>query len=258
VASIHPTAVVQAGARVAEDVQIGPYCLVGEHVEIGPGCVLRAHVVVSGHTRLGANNRVYPFACLGEGPQDKKYRGEPTRLEIGDNNTIRECCTLNLGTTQDTGVTRIGDNNWIMAYAHIAHDCRIGSNAVLANGSQLAGHVLIGDHVILGGGTLVHQFCRIGAHAFTAGGSVVLRDVPPYVMAGGNSAQPHGINSEGLRRRGFAAGVIEAIRRAYKTLYRTQLSFEQAKQAIAEQAKEVRELDILAQFLATTERGIIR
>jgi UDP-N-acetylglucosamine acyltransferase len=258
VASIHPTAVVQAGARVAEDVQIGPYCLVGEHVEIGPGCVLRAHVVVSGHTRLGANNRVYPFACLGEGPQDKKYRGEPTRLEIGDNNTIRECCTLNLGTTQDTGVTRIGDNNWIMAYAHIAHDCRIGSNVVLANGSQLAGHVLIGDHVILGGGTLVHQFCRIGAHAFTAGGSVVLRDVPPYVMAGGNSAQPHGINSEGLRRRDFAAGVIEAIRRAYKTLYRTQLSFEQAKQAIAEQAKEVRELDILAQFLATTERGIIR
>ena len=256
--SIHPTALVAAGARVADDAQIGPYCVIGEHVEIGSGCVLGAHVVVSGHTRLGRNNRIYPFACLGEGPQDKKYRGEPTRLEIGDNNTIRECCTLNLGTTQDIGVTRVGDNNWIMAYAHIAHDCQIGSNVVLANGSQLAGHVLIGDYVILGGGTLVHQFCRIGAHAFTAGGSVVLRDVPPYVMAGGNSAQPHGINSEGLKRRGFTPESIETIRRAYKTLYRTQLTFEQAKQAIAEQAQQARDLDILAQFLATTERGIIR
>jgi UDP-N-acetylglucosamine acyltransferase len=256
--SIHPTALVAAGARVADDAQIGPYCVIGEHVEIGSGCVLGAHVVVSGHTRLGRNNRIYPFACLGEGPQDKKYRGEPTRLEIGDNNTIRECCTLNLGTTQDIGVTRVGDNNWIMAYAHIAHDCQIGSNVVLANGSQLAGHVLIGDYVILGGGTLVHQFCRIGAHAFTAGGSVVLRDVPPYVMAGGNSAQPHGINSEGLKRRGFTPESIETIRRAYKTLYRTQLTFEQAKQAIVEQAQQARDLDILAQFLATTERGIIR
>ena len=183
---IHPTAQVHAGARIGDDVEIGAYCVVGEHVEIGAGTVLRSHVVVSGHTRLGRNCRVFPFACLGEGPQDKKYKGEPTRLEIGDNNTIRECCTLNLGTTQDEGVTRVGDNNWIMAYAHIAHDCQVGSNVVLANGSQLAGHVSIGDHVILGGGTLVHQFCRIGAHAFTAGGSVVLRDVPPYVMAGGN------------------------------------------------------------------------
>jgi UDP-N-acetylglucosamine acyltransferase len=257
-AAIHPTAVVHAGARVADDVQIGPYCVIGEHVELGNGCVLGAHVVISGHTRLGHGNRVYPFACLGEGPQDKKYRGEPTRLEIGDNNTIRECCTLNLGTTQDIGVTRVGDNNWIMAYAHIAHDCQVGSNIVLANGSQLAGHVTLGDYVILGGGTLVHQYCRIGAHAFTAGGSVVLRDVPPYVMAGGNSAQPHGINSEGLRRRGFTPEAIETIRRAYKTLYRTQLGFEQAKQAIAEQAQAATELAILAQFLASTERGIIR
>ena len=255
---IHPTAQVHAGARIGDDVEIGAYCVVGEHVEIGAGTVLRSHVVVSGHTRLGRNCRVFPFACLGEGPQDKKYKGEPTRLEIGDNNTIRECCTLNLGTTQDEGVTRVGDNNWIMAYAHIAHDCQVGSNVVLANGSQLAGHVSIGDHVILGGGTLVHQFCRIGAHAFTAGGSVVLRDVPPYVMAGGNSATPHGINSEGLKRRGFTPESIETIRRAYKTLYRSKLGFEEAKQAIAELARNVPQLEILAQFLVSTQRGIVR
>jgi UDP-N-acetylglucosamine acyltransferase len=258
VAAIHPTAVVHPGARLAPDIEIGPFCVIGEHVEIGPGAVLGAHVIVSGHTRLGRNNRIYPFACLGEGPQDKKYRGEPTRLEIGDNNTIRECCTLNLGTTQDIGVTRVGDNNWIMAYAHIAHDCQVGSSIVLANGVQLAGHVSIGDHAILGGGTLVHQFCRIGAHAFTAGGSVVLRDVPPYVMAGGNSAQPHGINSEGLKRRGFTAETIDTIRRAYKTLYRTKLGFEEAKQAIASQAQGVPALQILAEFLVSTQRGIIR
>jgi UDP-N-acetylglucosamine acyltransferase len=257
-AVIHSTALVHSGARLAEDVQVGPFCVIGEHVEIGAGGVLGAHVVVSGHTRLGRNNRIYPFACLGEGPQDKKYRGEPTRLEIGDNNTIRECCTLNLGTAQDIGVTRVGDDNWIMAYAHVAHDCQVGSNIVIANGVQLAGHVSIGDHAILGGGTLVHQFCRIGAHAFTAGGSVVLRDVPPYVMAGGNSAQPHGINSEGLKRRGFAADTIETIRRAYKTLYRTKLGFEEARQAIGEQAKRVPALEMLAEFLASTQRGIIR
>ena len=255
---IHSTAQVHAGARIDDDVEIGAYCVVGEHVEIGAGTVLRSHVVVSGHTRLGRNCRVFPFACLGEGPQDKNYTGEPPRLEIGDNNTLRECCTLNLGTTQDEGVTRVGDNNWIMAYAHIAHDCQVGSNVVLANGSQLAGHVSIGDHVILGGGTLVHQFCRIGAHAFTAGGSVVLRDVPPYVMAGGNSATPHGINSEGLKRRGFTPEAIETIRRAYKTLYRSKLGFEEAKQAIAELARNVPQLEILAQFLVSTQRGIVR
>lgn len=258
VTAIHPTAVISAGARLAPDVEVGPYCVIGEQVEIGAGSVLGAHVVIGAHTRLGRNTRVYPFACLGEGPQDKKYRGEPTRLEIGDNNTIRECCTLNRGTAQDKGVTRIGDNNWIMAYAHVAHDCEVGSNVVLANATQLAGHVTIGDHVILGGGTLVHQFCRVGAHAFTAGGSVVLRDVPPYVMAGGNSAQPHGINSEGLKRRGFQAETIEAIRRAYKTLYRSQLGFDDAKLAIAEQASQVPQLQVLAEFLASTERGVIR
>jgi UDP-N-acetylglucosamine acyltransferase len=255
---IHPTAIVHPGARLAPDVQIGAYCLIGEHVAIGPGTVIGPHVVISGHATLGRNNRVYPFASLGEAPQDKKYRGEPTRLEIGDDNTIRESCTLNLGTAQDSGVTSIANGNWIMAYSHLAHDCHLGSHIVLANGVQLAGHVTIGDHVILGGGTLVHQFCRIGSHAFTAGGSVVLRDVPPYVMAGGNSAQPHGINSEGLRRRGFSAESIDHIRRAYKTLYRSKLSFDEARQAIREQAHSVPEVAVLSEFLASTERGIIR
>ena len=255
---VHATSLVHPNARLGRQVEIGAFCIVEENVEIGDGTVLGHHVVVRGHTRLGRNNRIHSFACLGEPPQDKKYRGEPTRLEIGDNNTIREYCTLNLGTAQDVGITRLGDNNWIMAYAHVAHDCQVGSNVVLANSSQLAGHVVIGDYVILGGGTLVHQFCRIGAHAFTAGGSVVLRDVPPYVMAGGNSAQPHGINSEGLKRRGFSGEDIEHIRRAYKTLYRSQLGFQEAKAAIAEQAQANAQLRILSEFLATTERGIIR
>lgn len=255
---VHATSLVHPNAHLGRQVEIGAFCIVEEEVEIGDGTVLGHHVVVRGHTRLGRNNRIHSFACLGEPPQDKKYRGEPTRLEIGDNNTIREYCTLNLGTAQDVGITRLGDNNWIMAYAHVAHDCQVGSNVVLANSSQLAGHVVIGDYVILGGGTLVHQFCRIGAHAFTAGGSVVLRDVPPYVMAGGDSAQPHGINSEGLKRRGFSNEDIEIIRRAYKTLYRSRLGFQEAKAAIAEQAQSNAQLRILSEFLATTERGIIR
>ena len=256
--AIHPTAVVDPGARLAEGVRVGAFCVIDGHVELGAGTLIGHHVVITGHTRLGRNNRVYPFACLGEAPQDKKYRGEPTLLTIGDNNTIRECCTLNVGTAQDSGVTSLGDSNWIMAYAHVAHDCHLGSNIVLANAVQLAGHIAIGDHVILGGGTLVHQFCRIGAHAFTAGGSVVLRDVPTYVMAGGNSAQPHGINAEGLKRRGFSPESIDGIRRAYRTLYRSKLSFEEAKAAIAEQAQEAAELMFLSEFLATSQRGIIR
>jgi UDP-N-acetylglucosamine acyltransferase len=177
---IHPTAIVYPGARLAGDVEVGPYSVIGEHVEIGPGTRIGPHVVITGHTRIGRNNRVFQFASLGDVPQDKKYGGEPTRLEIGDNNTIRECCTFNVGTAYDAGITRLGNDNWVMAYTHVAHDSQIGNNTVLANSVQLAGHVLIGDFAILGGATLVHQFCHIGAHAFTAGGSVVLRDVPPY------------------------------------------------------------------------------
>jgi UDP-N-acetylglucosamine acyltransferase len=255
---IHPTAIVHPGAHLADDVEVGAYAIIGEHVHIGPGCCIGPHTVVTGHTRLGTNNKVFQFVSLGDAPQDKKYAGEPTCLEIGDNNTIREFCTLNVGTTHDVGVTRLGDNNWIMAYSHVAHDCQLGSHIVMANSVQLAGHVVLGDHVILGGATLVHQFCRVGAHAFTAGGAVVLRDVPPYVMAGGNSAQPHGINSEGLKRRGFSPQAIERIRRAYKTLYRSGLSFEEARRAIAEQAEDFEELQMFSGFLETTSRGIIR
>jgi UDP-N-acetylglucosamine acyltransferase len=255
---IHPTAIVAPGAQLAADVEVGPYTIIGEHVEIAAGTRVGAHAVITGHTRIGSGNHIFQFVSLGEVPQDKKYNGEPTRLEIGDHNVIREFCTFNVGTAQDIGVTRLGNHNWVMAYVHLAHDCQIGSHTILANGVTLAGHVIIEDHAILGGATLVHQFCRIGAHAFTAGGSVVLRDVPPFVMAGGNSAQPHGINSEGLKRRGFDVGAIESIRRAYKTLYRSGLGFEEAKQAIAEQAGDCEPLRALAAFLAASERGIIR
>ena len=256
---IHPTAIVHPGAKLAPDVEIGAYTVIGEHVEIGPGTSVGPHAVIAGHTRIGRGNRIFQFASLGEMPQDKKYGGEPTRLEIGDHNTIREFCTFNTGTVQDAGVTRLGDHNWVMAYVHLAHDSQVGSHTVLANTVTLAGHVAILDHVVLGGGTMVHQFCRVGVHAFVAGGSIVLRDVPPYVMAsGGTSAEPHGVNAEGLRRRGFSPSAIESIRKAYKTLYRAGLGFEEAKQIIAEQARETPELQVMVDFLAESTRGVIR
>jgi UDP-N-acetylglucosamine acyltransferase len=256
---IHPTAVVHPGAKLAPDVEIGAYTVIGEQVEIGAGTTVGPHAVITGHTRIGRANRIFQFVSLGEIPQDKKYGGEPTRLEIGDHNTIREFCTFNTGTVQDVGVTRVGDHNWIMAYVHLAHDTQVGNQTVLANMVTLAGHVTVHDHVILGGGTMVHQFCRVGTHAFVAGGSIVLRDVPPYVMAGGGtSAEPHGVNTEGLKRRGFTPSAIESIRRAYKTLYRSGLGFEEAKESIAEQARATPELQVLVDFLAGSERGVIR
>jgi UDP-N-acetylglucosamine acyltransferase len=256
---IHPTAIVHAGAELAPVVEIGAYTVIGEHVEIGAGTIVGPHAVIAGHTRIGRANRIFQFVSLGEVPQDKKYGGEPTRLEIGDHNVIREFCTFNTGTVQDVGVTRVGDHNWVMAYVHLAHDSQVGSHTVLANMVTLAGHVAVHDYVILGGGTMVHQFCRVGVHAFVAGGSIVLRDVPPYVMAsGGTSAEPHGVNTEGLRRRDFSAETIDSIRRAYKTLYRSGLGFEEAKRVIAEQARETPELQVMADFLAGSERGVIR
>ena len=256
---IHPTAIVHAGAELAPDVEIGAYTVIGKHVEIGAGTIVGPHAVISGHTRIGRANRIFQFVSLGEVPQDKKYGGEPTRLEIGDHNVIREFCTFNTGTVQDVGVTRVGDHNWVMAYVHLAHDSQVGNHTVLANMVTLAGHVAVHDYVTLGGGTMVHQFCRVGAHAFVAGGSIVLRDVPPYVMAsGGTSAEPHGVNAEGLRRRDFSPETIESIRRAYKTLYRSGLGFEQAKRIIAEQARETPELQVMADFLAGSERGVVR
>jgi UDP-N-acetylglucosamine acyltransferase len=256
--SLHATAIVDPAATLAADVEVGPYTIIGPYVEIGPGCRIGPHAVIKGHTRIGANNRIFQFVSLGEIPQDKKYNDEPTRLEIGDNNTIREFCTFNIGTVQDGGVTRLGNNNWIMGYVHLAHDCQVGNNTILANNVQLAGHVVVGDHAILGGFTGVHQFCRIGAHAFTGGASVVLKDVPPYVTASGNPAKPFGINAEGLKRCGFSAEAVAAIKRAYRTIYRSGDTVEQALAALAQQAATCAEIQPLIDFLAVPGRGIIR
>jgi len=255
---IHPTAIVHPGARIGANVEIGPYSVIGEHVEIGDGTRIGPHVVIEGHTRIGRENRIFQFASLGGMPQDKKYRDEPTRLEIGDRNLIREFCTLNTGTVQDAGVTRIGSDNWIMAYVHIAHDCQVGDNTIFANNAQIAGHVHVGDWAILGGMTGVHQFVRIGAHAMTGGCSLLLQDLPPYVTCAGNPAKPFGINSEGLKRRGFSPDAVAAIRRAYKTLYREGLGLDDAKAALAQQRAEYGEVGLLVDFLDTATRGIAR
>jgi UDP-N-acetylglucosamine acyltransferase len=257
-AAVHPTAIVHPGARLASGVEIGAYSLVGEHVEIGDGTRIGPHAVLNGHTRIGCENRIFQFCSIGEIPQDKKYANEPTRLEIGDRNTIREFCTLNCGTAQDIGVTRLGNDNWIMAYVHLAHDCQVGNHTIFANNSQLAGHVEVGDWAILGGFTAVHQFVRIGAHSMTAIGSVLLQDLPPYVTVSGNTAHPHGINSEGLKRRGFSPDAIMAIKRAYKTLYKSGLQLAEAQAAIAAVSAATPELQRLAEFLAEAGRGIIR
>jgi len=255
---IHPTAIIGEGAKLAPDIEIGAYSIIGAHVEIGAGTKIGPHVVISGHTRIGVDNQIFQFASLGEIPQDKKYAGEPTRLEIGDRNVIREFCTVNCGTVQDAGVTKIGNDNWIMAYVHVAHDCQIGHNTIFANNASLAGHVHVNDHAILGGFTLVHQFCRIGSHVITGLGSAVFQDIPPYVTAAGNPAKPHGINSEGLKRRGFSGDAITHIKRAYKSLYRSGLSLEEAKAGLAEQVVAHPEISLLLDFLAGSSRGIVR
>ncbi len=257
-ATIHPTALIDPGAQLGENVSIGAYSVIGAGVEIGDGTSVGPHVVIEGPTRIGRDNRIFQFSSLGAEPQDKKYGGEPTRLEIGDRNTIREFCTFNRGTAQDVGTTRVGSDNWIMAYVHLAHDCQVGDHTIFANNAQLAGHVHIGDWAILGGFTVVHQFVRIGAHCLTAMGTILLQDVPPFVTAAGNPAVPHGINSEGLKRRGFSPEAIAALRRAYKTLYRSGLKLEEASVAIAAAASEEPALAPLADFLATPGRGLIR
>ena len=254
----HPTALIHPDAKLADDVEIGAYSIIGGHVEIGVGTSVGPHVVIGGHTRIGANNRIFQFNSLGEIPQDMKYADEPTRLEIGDNNTIREFCTFNLGTAQDAGVTRIGNNNWIMAYVHLAHDCQIGNHTIFANNAQLAGHVRVDDHAILGGFTAVHQFCQIGAHVITGMGTILLQDIPPYVTVSGNPAAPYGINSEGLKRRGFSRDAVMAIKRAYKTLYKSGLTLDEARETILGQADAHPELHALADFLSHSQRGIVR
>ncbi|HQO29100.1 MAG TPA: acyl-ACP--UDP-N-acetylglucosamine O-acyltransferase [Accumulibacter sp.] len=255
---IHPTAIIHPGARLGQQVSVGPYSIVGEFVEIGDHTVIGPHVVITGRTRIGRDNRIFQFCSLGEEPQDKKYAGEPTCLEIGDRNTIREFCTFNVGTAQDIGITRVGDDNWIMAYVHIAHDCQVGNRTVFANNAQLAGHVHIDDWTVLGGYTGVHQFCRIGAHTMTAVGTVVLQDVPPFVMAAGNTATPYGINAEGLKRRGFSSEALLALKRAYRTLYKSGLMLDEAREKLQEQAREHPEIQPLVDFLAVSKRGIIR
>lgn len=255
---IHPSAIVEPGAKLGARVEIGPWTFVGNGVEIGDDCCIGPHCVLKGPTRLGRQNRIYAFCSIGEQPQDKKFKGdEPVRLEIGDRNTIREYCSINRGTPGGGGVTAIGNDNWFMAYCHIAHDCRVGNHTVFANNATLAGHVEIHDYAILGGFTGVHQFCRVGESAFTAISAVLVKDVPPYVMAGGNTARARAINREGLRRRGFEREAIEAIAHAFKTLYRQGLRREDALDELEAQARARPEVARFVGFIRQSHRGIV-
>jgi len=255
---IHPTALVDSGAELATDVEIGPFSIIGPRVTIGAQTVVGPHVVVTGCTRLGARNRLFQFTSIGEIPQDRKYGGEPTTTTIGDDNVFREFVTIHAGTTQDRGDTAIGNGNLFLAYTHVAHDCVVGNWTTFSNNAQIAGHVHLGDWVVLGAYAGVHQFCRIGAHAMLAAGAIVLQDVPPFVTAAGYPAKPHGTNNEGLRRRGFSAEDILAVRRAYKTLYREGRPLDDARAELVRAAQASPALAPLVEFLADTGRGIIR
>jgi UDP-N-acetylglucosamine acyltransferase len=264
VTAIHPTAVVDAAAQIDSSVTVGPYTVIGPHVRIGAGTTVGPHCVIEGHTTIGRDNRIFQFSSLGAIPQDKKYAGEPCELVIGDRNTIREFCTFNIGSPGDTGVTRVGNDNWLMAYVHLAHDCIVGDHTIFANNSQLAGHVHVGDWVILGGFTVVHQFVRIGAHSMTAMCSLLFADVPPFVMCQGQPAQARSMNYEGLRRRGFSPTRISAVKAMHKLLYRDDLTLEAAKGRIAELGSSEPELaadaELMRSFLDQTspQRGIVR
>ena len=255
---IDPHALVSPQAQLAADVTVGPFSIIGPDVQIGPRTVVGPHVVINGPTRIGADNRFFQFASIGDAPQDKKYNGEPTRLEIGDRNVFRESCTVNRGTVQDAGVTRVGNDNLFMAYSHVAHDCSVGDNVVFANCAALAGHVEIGDWVILGGLTAVHQHVKIGAHAFLAGGAIVQRDVPPYVMVAGNPAQPHMVNSAGLKRRGFDEEQVKNIRNAYRVLYRSDLKLSEALEKLRPLSETRVEIKAFTDFITSSTRSIVR
>ena len=255
---IHPTASVAPDAELADGVEVGAYAVIGAGVVIGAGTIVGPHAVVQGPTRIGAGNRIFQFASVGSDPQDKKYAGEPTRLEIGDRNVIRECVTLNRGTTKEAGVTTIGDDNLFMAYSHVAHDCHVGNQCVLANNATLGGHVHLGDWVIMGGLSGVHQFCKVGAHAFIANNAAVTRDVPPYVMAVGQPAAAHSINSEGLKRRGFTPEQIRNLRNAFRLLYRSGLKLDDATAQLAALAQEQPEVRLIVEFLPQSTRSIVR
>ena len=255
---IHPTAIVNSKANLDSSVKVGPYSIIDADVSIGAGSVIGNHVTITGNTTIGKNNYIYHYSSIGESPQDKKYNQEKTFLEIGDNNTIREFCTFNRGTAQDQGLTKIGNDNWIMAYVHLAHDCEIKNHTILANNTSLAGHVTIDDYAILGGFTLVHQFCKIGSHIITAVNTVVFKDIPPYIIAAGYDAKPNGINVEGLKRRGFDPKIITKIKEAYKILYRKGLSLNEAEAQIKLLSKDTKELNLYTDFIAKSTRGIIR
>jgi UDP-N-acetylglucosamine acyltransferase len=260
---IHPTAIIDPKAQINSNVEIGAYSIIGPHVSVGAGTKIGPHVIIEGHTTIGCDNQFFQFSSIGAAPQDKKYANEPTRLVIGDRNIIREFCTFNVGTVQDGGVTTLGNDNWIMAYVHIAHDCHVGNHTIFANNAALAGHVEIGDWVIMGGFSNTHQFCKIGAHAMVGMSTSLTQDVPPYVMLNGNPAAAHGINSEGLKRRGFSKEQITAIRQAYKTLYKSGLTLEEAKQALDQEiasleSNSVASVKLFRDFLDTTTRGIVR
>ena len=257
-ATIHPTALVDPGATLGDDVDVGPYAILGAEVTVGAGTRIGPHVVITGRTSIGARNRIFQFASVGEIPQDRKYGGEPTTTTLGDDNVVREFVTIHAGTAQDRGATTIGNGTWFLAYTHVAHDCIVGNFTTFSNNAQIAGHVTIGDWVVLGAYAGVHQFCRIGAHAMLAAGAIVLQDVPPYVTAAGYPAKPAGTNNEGLRRRGFSAAEIAAVRRAYKTLYRNGLSLEAARDALAAAARDTPLLAPLVEFISGSVRGIVR
>lgn len=255
---IHSTAIVSPKANIAADVEIGPYSIIGDDVQIGSNTTIASHVVINGPTTIGENNRIFQFASLGDEPQDKKYAGEATRLEIGNGNTIREYVTMSRGTAQDDGITRLGDNNWLMAYVHIAHDCKVGNETVFANCASLAGHVTVEDYVIFGGMSGAHQFTRIGAYSFIGNNAGVTRDVPPYFLVFGQPAVPKGINSEGLKRRGFTTEQIRSVKQAFRMLYRSDLRLEEAQEQIKTLATMHPELKCMDTFLAQSTRGIVR
>ncbi|CDG83420.1 acyl-ACP--UDP-N-acetylglucosamine O-acyltransferase [Janthinobacterium agaricidamnosum] len=261
-ALIHSTAVIDPKAELDSSVRVGPYSIIGPNVRIGANTKVGPHVVIEGHTTIGSDNDFFQFSSIGAAPQDKKWAGEPTRLEVGDRNTIREFCTFNTGTVQDAGVTRLGNDNWISAYVHLAHDCQVGSNTIFSNNAQLAGHVHIGDWVILSGFVSVHQFCKIGAHAFVGMGTTLTQDVPPFVLLSGNPAAAHGVNTEGLKRRGFSRAQIDAIRSAYRSIYRSNLTLEEAKAALFEDeqanAEAAPHIRAMREFLSEAARGIVR
>jgi UDP-N-acetylglucosamine acyltransferase len=262
-AAIHPTAIVDPKAELDSSVEVGAYSIIGPHVKIGARTRVGPHVVIDGRTTIGCDNTFYQFSSIGAPPQDKKYKGEPTELQIGDRNLIREFCTFNLGTVQDQGVTRLGSDNWILAYVHLAHDCQVGNHTIFSNNAQLAGHVHIGDWVVMGGFANVHQFCRVGPHAMVGMSTSLTQDVPPFVLTSGNPAQAHGANVEGLKRRGFTREQINAIRQAYKLLYKSGLTLEEAKAALStEEANSApdcaEQIRMLREFLDLSTRGIVR